>query len=127
VEKKSANIIKVYYIDSCELQNFHSEIISGFFFTRAIFRAIFVVGDTFLYALQLPSFDFFIVFWSDTHYSISLCYTRNIVHLNSFCIKFESKHFLYLYNKYYNLLTYFIFKNMSIMTKQRCQLVIVIV
>ena len=40
MEKKSANIIKVYYIDSCELQNFHSEIISVFFFTRAIFRAI---------------------------------------------------------------------------------------
>ena len=27
---------------------------------------------------------------------------RNIVQLNSFYIKFDSKHFFYLYNKYYN-------------------------
>ena len=33
--------------------------------------------------------------------SVILCYTRNIVQLNSFYIKFDSKHF-YLYNKYYN-------------------------
>jgi hypothetical protein len=33
------------------------------------------------------------VFWSDTHYSISLRYKRNIVQLNSFYIKFDSKHF----------------------------------
>jgi hypothetical protein len=29
-------------------------------------------------------------------------YTRNIVQLNSFYIKFDSKHFFHLYNKYYN-------------------------
>jgi hypothetical protein len=33
--------------------------------------------------------------------SVILRYTRNIVQLNSFYIKFDSKHF-YLYNKYYN-------------------------
>ena len=33
---------------------------------------------------------------------ISLRYPRNIVQLNSFYIKFDSKHFFYLYNKYYN-------------------------
>jgi hypothetical protein len=37
------------------------------------------------------------VFWSDTHYSISLRYTRNIVQLNSFYIKFDSKHFYFIY------------------------------
>ena len=58
---------------------------------------------------QRKHFNYFIVmggwrhvFWSDTHYSISLCYTRNIVQLNSFYIKFDSKHFFYQYNKYYN-------------------------
>jgi hypothetical protein len=42
------------------------------------------------------------VFWSDTHYCISLRYTRNIVQLISFYIKFDSKHFFNLCNKYYN-------------------------
>jgi hypothetical protein len=43
---------------------------------------------------QGKNFNYFIVvggwrhvFWSDTHYSISLHYTRNIVQLNSFYIK----------------------------------------
>ena len=48
--------------------------------------------------------------WSDVHYSISLRYTRNIVQLNSFYIKFESHYFLYLYNKYHNLLKNFTIK-----------------
>jgi hypothetical protein len=49
------------------------------------------------------------VFWSDTHYCISLRYTRNIVQLISFYIKFDSKHFLensvihsYLYNNLFS-------------------------
>jgi hypothetical protein len=51
-------------------------------------------------------FNYFIVkggaicfFWSHTHNSISLRYTRNIVQLNSFYIKFDSKHFVYLYKR----------------------------
>jgi hypothetical protein len=51
---------------------------------------------------QSKHFNYFIVmggwrhvFWSDTHYSISLRYTPNIVQLNSFYIKFDSKHFFY--------------------------------
>ena len=54
--------------------------------------------------LQGKHFNFFIVvdgwchvFWNDTDYSISLHYTLNIVQLNSFYIKFDSKHFFYLY------------------------------
>jgi hypothetical protein len=49
---------------------------------------------------QCKHFNYFIVvggwvhvFLSDTHYSISLRYTRNIMQLNSFYIKFDSKHF----------------------------------
>jgi hypothetical protein len=37
------------------------------------------------------------ILWSDTHYSISLRYARNIVQLNSFYIKFDSKHFFFIY------------------------------
>ena len=38
-------------------------------------------------------------FWSDTHYSISLRYTRNIVQLNSIYIKIDSKpFFIYIIN-----------------------------
>jgi hypothetical protein len=51
--------------------------------------------------LQGKHFNYFIVvdgwhhvFWSDIHYSMSLRYTPNIVQLNSFYIKFDSKHFL---------------------------------
>jgi hypothetical protein len=53
---------------------------------------------------QVKHFNYFIVvvewlhvFWSDTHYSISLRYTRNIMQLNSFYIKFDSKHFFCIY------------------------------
>jgi hypothetical protein len=52
---------------------------------------------------QGKHFNYFIVvgwwrhaFWSDTHYSISLRYTRNIVQLSSFYIKFDSKHFFFI-------------------------------
>jgi hypothetical protein len=39
------------------------------------------------------------VFWSDTHYSISLHYTRNIVQLNSFYIKtIRNIFFIYIIN-----------------------------
>ena len=39
------------------------------------------------------------VFWCDTPYAISLWYICNIVQLNSFYIKFESKHFfIYIIN-----------------------------
>jgi hypothetical protein len=55
---------------------------------------------------QGKHFNYFIVvgewrhvFWSGTHYSISLRYTRNIVQLNLFYIKFNSKHFfIYIIN-----------------------------
>jgi hypothetical protein len=54
-------------------------------------------------------FNYFIVvggtmFFEAIHiivYPYAMC-TRNIVQLNSFYIKFDSKHFFYLYNKYYN-------------------------
>jgi hypothetical protein len=85
-----------------------------FNFTLAIFRAISLSELLFLYCFQLRPFDHFIWF-----YSLQLCpfnrfqrkqtmvypyaTTRNIVHLNSSYIKFDSKHyFFYLYNKYYN-------------------------
>jgi hypothetical protein len=57
-----------------------------------------------LIIFQGKHFNYFIVvggwhhvFWSDTHYSISLRYTRNIVQLNSFYIKFDLKHFFFIY------------------------------
>jgi hypothetical protein len=55
---------------------------------------------------QGKHFNYFIVvggwrhfFWSDTHYSISLRYTRNIVQLNPFYIKsFETFFFICIMN-----------------------------
>jgi hypothetical protein len=73
------------YLASCTLQ-FGSNL------TKIIFQ-----GKHFNYFIVVGGWRH--VFWSDTHYSISL---RNIMHLNSFYIKFDSKHFFYLYNKYYN-------------------------
>ena len=82
------NVKNRHYLASCTLQ-FGSNL------TKIIF--------------QVKHFNYFIVvggwhhvFWSDTHYSISLRYTHNIVQLNSFYINFDSKHFFYLYNKYYH-------------------------
>ena len=76
------------YLASCMLQ-FGSNL------TKIIFQ-----GKHFNYFIVVGGWHH--VFWSDAHYSISLHYTRNIVQLNSFYIKFDSKHFFYLYNKYYN-------------------------
>jgi hypothetical protein len=76
------------YLASCTLQ-FGSNL------TKIIFQ-----GNHFNYFIVVGGWRH--VFWSDTHYSISLRYTRNIVQLNSFYIKFDSKHFFYLYNKHYN-------------------------
>jgi hypothetical protein len=76
------------YLASCTVQ-FGSNL------TKIIFQ-----GKHFNYCIVVGEWRH--VFWSDTHYSISLRYTRNIMQLNSFYIKFDSKHFVYLYNKYYN-------------------------
>jgi hypothetical protein len=81
-----------YYIDICEFTRF-SELNKNNNFT---------VKLSFLFSLssQLRPFDRFVwlhSFWSDTHYSISLCYTHNIVRLNSFYIKFESNFCSWLY------------------------------
>ena len=53
---------------------------------------------------QGKHFNYFIVvggwrhgFWSDTHYSISLRYTQNIVQLNSFYIKHRFDNFFFIY------------------------------
>jgi hypothetical protein len=73
------------YLASCTLQ-------FGTNLTKIIFQ-----GKHFNYCIVVGEWRH--VFWSGTHYSISLRYTRNIVQLNSFCIKFDSKHFFYLYNK----------------------------
>ena len=82
-------IVKIRrYLASCTLQ-FGSNL------TKIIFQ-----GKNFNYFIVMGGWCH--VFWSDTHYSISLRYTRNIVQLNSFYIKFDSKNFFYLYNKYYN-------------------------
>ena len=74
----------------------------SFLFPLSLYSCHFILRATFLYVLQLRPFDSFVRFcclWSDTHYSISLCYTCNIVQLNSFYIKFESKYFfLYIIN-----------------------------
>jgi hypothetical protein len=50
--------------------------------------------DIFQYQINFQcQFMIYFSIKSDTHYSISLCYTCNIVQLNSFDIKFDSKHF----------------------------------
>jgi hypothetical protein len=67
------------YLASCTLQ-FGSNL------TKVIFQ-----GKPFNYVIVVGGWR--LVFWSDTHYSISLRYTRNIAQLNSFYIKFNSKHF----------------------------------
>ena len=82
------NVKNRRYLASCTLQ-FGSNL------TKIIFQ-----GKHFNYFIVVGGWRH--VFWSYTHYSISLRYTRNIVQLNSFYIKFDSKHFFYLYNKYYN-------------------------
>ena len=74
------------YLASCTLQ-FGSNL------TKMIFQ-----GKHFNYFIVVSGWRH--VFWSDTHYSISLRYTRNtcnIVQLNSFYIKFDSKHFFFIY------------------------------
>jgi hypothetical protein len=57
---------------------------------------------TSLWPFRMVSLLFFVcgfVFWCDTPYDISLWYICNIVQLNSFYIKFESKHFfIYIIN-----------------------------
>ena len=67
------------YLASCTLQ-FESNL------TKIIFQ-----GKHFNYFIVVGGWHH--VFWSDTHYSISLRYIRNIVQLNSFYIKFDSKQF----------------------------------
>ena len=64
------------YLASCTLQ-FGSNL------TKIIFQ-----GKHFNYFIVVSGWHH--VFWSDTHYSISLRYTCNIVQLNSFYIKFDS-------------------------------------
>ena len=71
------------YLASCMLQ-FGSNL------TKTIFQ-----GKHFNYFIVVGGWRH--VFWSDTHYSISLRYTRNIVQLNSFYIKFDLKHFFFIY------------------------------
>ena len=69
------------YLASCTLQ-FGSNL------TKIIFQ-----GKHFNYFIVVGGWRH--VFWNDTHYRISLRYTRNIVQLNSFYIKFDSKHFFF--------------------------------
>ena len=82
--------LKTYsYLASCTLQ-FCSNL------TKIIFQ-----GKHFNYFIVVGGWHH--VFWSDRHYSISLCYTRNIMQLTSFYIKFDSKHFfIYLINNITN-------------------------
>ena len=69
--------------------------------TIALFYLYFLLYLLFTISLcGLPGFvvdraRFF--FWSNTHYNISLRYTHNIVQLNSFYVKFESKQFFCIY------------------------------
>ena len=63
------------YLASCKLQ-FWSNL------TKILFQ-----GKHFNYFIVVGGAMFF--FWNDTHYVISLRYTRNIVQLNSFYIKFD--------------------------------------
>ena len=72
-----------HYLASCTLQ-FGSNL------TKIIFQ-----GKHFNHFIVVGGWRH--VFWSDTHYSISLRYTRNIVQLNSFYIKFDSKHIFFIY------------------------------
>ena len=65
------------YLASCTLQ-FGSNL------TKIIFQ-----GKHFNYFIVVGWWRH--VFWSDTHYSISLRYTRNIVQLTSFYIKFDAR------------------------------------
>ena len=71
------------YLASCMLQ-FGSNL------TKTIFQ-----GKHFNYFIVVGGWRH--VFWSDTHYSISLRYTHNIVQLISFYIKFDLKHFFFIY------------------------------
>ena len=92
----------IFFLNNCVLIIVATSLEYRFYYRSRFISRHFVVGATFLYVLQLRSFDLFSckilnfchVFLNDTHCSISLRNTRNIVYLKLFYIKLKSKHFV---------------------------------
>jgi hypothetical protein len=92
-------LLLLYLFNNCVLTTVATSLEYRFYFHSRFISRHFVVGGYFAIRFTVMSLWPFLIhirhaFWSVTHYSISLWYTRNIVLFNGFYIILESKFFL---------------------------------